>query len=90
PVVGQNSSNSTNPFSAAGPSNTTASPTLRKYSFIDASQLSDDPDIPELEDITYSDDENDVGAEADFNNLENSIIVSPIPTIKIHKDHHVS
>nr|GEY89088.1 retrovirus-related Pol polyprotein from transposon TNT 1-94 [Tanacetum cinerariifolium] len=40
-----------------------------------------------LEDITYSDDEDDVGAEADFNNLETSIIVSPIPTTRVHKDH---
>nr|GEV36649.1 retrovirus-related Pol polyprotein from transposon TNT 1-94 [Tanacetum cinerariifolium] len=43
-----------------------------------------------LLDITYSDDENDVGAKADFNNLETSIIVSPIPTTRIHKDHPVS
>nr|GFA83304.1 retrovirus-related Pol polyprotein from transposon TNT 1-94 [Tanacetum cinerariifolium] len=43
-----------------------------------------------LEDITYSDDENDVGAEADFNNLETSITVNPIPTTRIHKDHPVS
>nr|GEW55759.1 hypothetical protein [Tanacetum cinerariifolium] len=42
---------------------------------------------PELEDITYSDDEDDVGAEADFNNLETSITVSPIPT-RVYKDHH--
>nr|GEU69074.1 hypothetical protein [Tanacetum cinerariifolium] len=41
----------------------------------------------ELEDITYSDDENVVGAEADFNNLETSITVSPIQPIRIHKDH---
>nr|GEV06581.1 hypothetical protein [Tanacetum cinerariifolium] len=33
-----------------------------------------------LEDITYSDDEEDVGAEADFTNLETTITVSPIPT----------
>nr|GEY38781.1 ribonuclease H-like domain-containing protein [Tanacetum cinerariifolium] len=71
PTVGQNTSNSTNPFSAIGPSITTASPTHGKSSFIDASQLSNDPDMPELEDITYSDDENDVGAEANFNNLRN-------------------
>nr|GEU71640.1 hypothetical protein [Tanacetum cinerariifolium] len=32
-----------------------------------------DPDMPELEDITYSEDEDDVGAEANFNNLETSI-----------------
>nr|GEY77948.1 hypothetical protein [Tanacetum cinerariifolium] len=61
PTVGQNSSKSTNPFSAA-----------------------------ELEDIIFSDDENDVGAEADFNNLETSITVSLIPTTRIHKDHPVS
>nr|GEW18674.1 hypothetical protein [Tanacetum cinerariifolium] len=44
----------------------------------------------ELEDITYSDDEDDVGAEADFNNLQTSIIVSPIPTTRVHKDHPVT
>nr|GEX18467.1 hypothetical protein [Tanacetum cinerariifolium] len=44
----------------------------------------------ELEDITYFDDEDDVGAEADFNNLETSITVSPIPTTRVHKDHHVT
>nr|GFA42358.1 hypothetical protein [Tanacetum cinerariifolium] len=44
----------------------------------------------ELEDITFSDDENDVGAEADFNNLETSITVGLIPTTRIHKDHPVS
>nr|GEV30430.1 hypothetical protein [Tanacetum cinerariifolium] len=44
----------------------------------------------ELEDITYYDDEDDVGAEADFNNLETSITVSPIPKTIIHKDHHVT
>nr|GEY68633.1 ribonuclease H-like domain-containing protein [Tanacetum cinerariifolium] len=76
-TVGQNSSNSTNPFSAASLLNTTASPTHGKSSFIDASQLFDDPDMPELKDITYSDDENDVGAEADFNNLETSITEEP-------------
>nr|GEW57831.1 putative ribonuclease H-like domain-containing protein [Tanacetum cinerariifolium] len=89
-TVGQNSLNNTNPFSAAGPSNTTASLTHGKSSFKDASQLSDDHDMPELEDITYSDDDNDVGAKSDFNNLETSIIVSPIPTTKIHEDHPVS
>nr|GFA54031.1 copia protein [Tanacetum cinerariifolium] len=30
----------------------------------------------------------DVGAEADFNNLETSIMVSHIPTTRVHKDHH--
>nr|GEY11089.1 hypothetical protein [Tanacetum cinerariifolium] len=63
PTVGQISFNSTNTFSAAGPSN---------------------------DDIIYSDDEDVIGAEADFNNLESSIPVSPIPTTRIHKDRLVS
>nr|GEV39557.1 putative ribonuclease H-like domain-containing protein [Tanacetum cinerariifolium] len=90
PTIGHNSPNSNNTFSTAGPSNASASPTYGKSSFIDASQLPNDPDMPELEDITYSDDEDDVGAEADFNNLETSITVSPIPTTRVHKDHSVS
>nr|GEZ01333.1 hypothetical protein [Tanacetum cinerariifolium] len=80
----------TNTFRAAGPSNAIVSLTYGKSSFIDASKLLDDPDMSELEDVTYSDDENDVGAEADFNNLETSITVNPIQTTRIHKDHPVS
>nr|GEV60982.1 hypothetical protein [Tanacetum cinerariifolium] len=56
----QLSLNSTNTFSVVGPSNAAASPTHGKSSFIDTSQLPDDPSMPELEDITYSDDEDDV------------------------------
>nr|GEW77689.1 hypothetical protein [Tanacetum cinerariifolium] len=85
PTVGQNSFNSANTFNAAGLSNTAVSPT-----YGDASQFPDDPDIPGLENIIYSDDEDIVGAEAEFNNLESSIPVSPIPTTRIHKDHLVS
>nr|GEV80350.1 RNA-directed DNA polymerase, eukaryota [Tanacetum cinerariifolium] len=73
PTAGQNSSNSTNPFSAIGPSNTTASPTYGKSSFKDASQL---PNNPDMKYITCSDHEN-VGAEADFNNLETSVTLMP-------------
>nr|GEU43314.1 putative ribonuclease H-like domain-containing protein [Tanacetum cinerariifolium] len=68
PAVGQILTNSTNTFSAAGPSNTAVT----------------------LEDITYSDDEEDVGVEADFSNLEITITVSPIPTTRVHKDHTVT
>nr|GFB24122.1 hypothetical protein [Tanacetum cinerariifolium] len=46
PNVRQNSPNSTNTFSAVGPSNAAISPTYGKSSFIDASQLPDDPDMP--------------------------------------------
>nr|GEV35544.1 ribonuclease H-like domain-containing protein [Tanacetum cinerariifolium] len=47
-------------------------------------------DMPTLEDITYSDDEEDVGVEADFSNLETNITVSHIPTTRVHKDHPVT
>nr|GEY91637.1 hypothetical protein [Tanacetum cinerariifolium] len=43
-----------------------------------------------LEDITYLDDEEDVGAEAGFSNLERNINVSLIPTTRVHKDHPVT
>nr|GFA44101.1 integrase, catalytic region; zinc finger, CCHC-type; peptidase aspartic, catalytic [Tanacetum cinerariifolium] len=46
---------------------------INEVNAADASQLPDDLDMPELEDITYSNDEYDVGVEADFNNLETSI-----------------
>nr|GFB49112.1 hypothetical protein [Tanacetum cinerariifolium] len=34
--------------------------------------------------------EEDVGAEADFSNLETNITANPIPTTRVHKDHHVT
>ncbi|GKE77295.1 hypothetical protein Tco_1543415, partial [Tanacetum coccineum] len=50
-------------------------------------ELPDEPNMPALEDIVYSDDDEDVGTEANMNNLDTTIQVSPIPTIRIHKDH---
>ncbi|GKA89454.1 putative ribonuclease H-like domain-containing protein [Tanacetum coccineum] len=52
-------------------------------------ELPNDPNMPELEDIVYLDDDEDVGAEADMNNLDAFMPVSPIPTTRIHKDHPV-
>nr|GFA22324.1 hypothetical protein [Tanacetum cinerariifolium] len=89
-VVGQMSTNSTNTFSVVSPSNAAVSLTHRKSSYVDASQYPDDPNMLKLEDITYSDDEEDVGAEVDFTNLETTITVSPIPTTRVHKDHLVT
>nr|GFB26567.1 hypothetical protein [Tanacetum cinerariifolium] len=66
-VAGQNYINSTNDFSAAGPSNAA---------------------MPNLEDLSH--DADDVGAEADINNMESIILVSPIPTTRIHKEHPTS
>nr|GEW64494.1 hypothetical protein [Tanacetum cinerariifolium] len=74
-AVGPDSTNSTNTFSAAGPSNNAVSSNFKlggKSSYVDPSQYPDDPDMPTLESITYSDDEEDVDAEADFSNLETS------------------
>nr|GEW57028.1 copia protein [Tanacetum cinerariifolium] len=89
-AIGQIYTNSTNTFSAAGPSNAVVSPSHRKSSYVASSQLLDDPNMLELEDITYSDDEDAVGAEVDFTNLETSITVSTIPIIRVHKDHPVT
>ncbi|GJU44130.1 putative ribonuclease H-like domain-containing protein [Tanacetum coccineum] len=47
----------------------------------------DDPSMPNLEEIVYSNDDKEVGAEADMNNLATTVPVSPIPTIRVHKDH---
>nr|GEV58686.1 uncharacterized mitochondrial protein AtMg00810-like [Tanacetum cinerariifolium] len=55
-----------------------------------SSELPFDPDMPALEDISifdFSSDDQDNGAEADLNNLDTTIQVSPTPTTRIHKDH---
>ncbi|GKA16207.1 hypothetical protein Tco_0695954 [Tanacetum coccineum] len=70
---------------------------------IDASTLLNadlpiDPNMPDLEDASDTlpndgifngayDDNKDVGAVADFNNMDNTIAVSPITTLRINKDH---
>nr|GFA47300.1 hypothetical protein [Tanacetum cinerariifolium] len=51
---------------------------------------SNDLSVPSLEETDiFNDvyDDREVGAEADTNNLEHSTVVSPIPTIRVHKDH---
>nr|GEW02928.1 putative ribonuclease H-like domain-containing protein [Tanacetum cinerariifolium] len=88
PTVRQLSTYNTNTFSVVGPFNAAFSPTQGKSSYVDSSQLPDDPNMPELEDITYSNDEDDVGAKADVTNLEASITISLILTTRVHKDHH--
>ncbi|GJW99091.1 putative ribonuclease H-like domain-containing protein [Tanacetum coccineum] len=49
-----------------------------------------DPNMPALEDYSifdFSRNDEDDGAEADMNNLDTTIQVSPNPTTRIHKDH---
>nr|GEU62848.1 putative ribonuclease H-like domain-containing protein [Tanacetum cinerariifolium] len=86
PAARHNYSNSTNPISTAGPSNSNSSPTHRQSSLRDTYLP---PDMIEREDIVYSDHEN-VGVEADFNNLETFITVSSIPTTRTHNAHPIS
>ncbi|GJZ86403.1 retrovirus-related pol polyprotein from transposon TNT 1-94 [Tanacetum coccineum] len=65
-------------------------------SFTDADDLPTDPLLPNLEDtvnllntgiFSGAYDDEDVGAEADLNNLETTMNVSPIPTTRFHNDH---
>ncbi|GJW02893.1 hypothetical protein Tco_1561749 [Tanacetum coccineum] len=49
----------------------------------------DDPNMPELDDIVYSDNDEDIGAKADMNNLDTSMTVNPNLTTRIHKDHPI-
>ncbi|GJX20894.1 hypothetical protein Tco_0223571 [Tanacetum coccineum] len=51
------------------------------------SGCADDPNMPALEEIVYSDNDEDIGAEADMNNWDAFVPVSPIPTTRVHKDH---
>ncbi|GJW61646.1 putative ribonuclease H-like domain-containing protein [Tanacetum coccineum] len=87
---------STNNVNTASNTINTVSPTVNadgiEVNVVDPKlsiELPDDPNMPELEDIVYSDDDEDVGAEADMNNLDAFMPVSPIPTTRIHKDHPV-
>ncbi|GJS56805.1 putative ribonuclease H-like domain-containing protein [Tanacetum coccineum] len=43
----------------------------------------------ERNEVSGAYDDEDVGAEADLNNLETTMNVSPIPTTRIHKDHPI-
>nr|GEU72770.1 hypothetical protein [Tanacetum cinerariifolium] len=92
-TVGPNPTNSTNSFNTASPSDTAVSLNFGiagKSSFMDPSIYPDDLDMPELENIVYSDDEEDVVAEADLSNLETNIFVSHILTTRFHKDHPIT
>ncbi|GKC79401.1 putative ribonuclease H-like domain-containing protein [Tanacetum coccineum] len=78
--------NSTNIDSSVSPFVSTA-----RQNFTNVDDLPTDPLIPNLEDTGIfggAYDDEDVGAEADLNNLETTMNVNPIPITRIHKDHH--
>nr|GEY69696.1 ribonuclease H-like domain-containing protein [Tanacetum cinerariifolium] len=80
--------NSSNGVSAVGPSVSAAgldfTNSTNDFSVVGPSNAA----MPNLEDPSH--DADDVGAEADTNNMESIILVSPIPTTRIHKDHPTS
>ncbi|GJW36586.1 ribonuclease H-like domain-containing protein [Tanacetum coccineum] len=87
----QGYANSTNRVSTVSPSISAVG-----ESFTNADDLPTDPFMPDLEDtadllntgiFSGAYDDEDEGAEADLNNLETTMNVSPIPTTRIHKDH---
>ncbi|GKG56440.1 hypothetical protein Tco_0579764, partial [Tanacetum coccineum] len=47
----------------------------------------DNPNMPNLEEIVHSNNDEGIGAEDDRTNLDTNILVKPIPTTRIHKDH---
>ncbi|GKC40766.1 uncharacterized mitochondrial protein-like protein, partial [Tanacetum coccineum] len=81
--------NSTNNVNAASSNVNVAGIEVNDVDLKISIELPNDPNIPELEDIVYSDDDEDIGVEADMNNLDAFMLVSPIPTTRIHKDHPV-
>ncbi|GJU33554.1 putative ribonuclease H-like domain-containing protein [Tanacetum coccineum] len=52
-------------------------------------ELPHDPNMPELEDYSIFEDDEDVSTEADMNNLDAFMPVRHIPTTRVHKDHPV-
>ncbi|GJX98079.1 ribonuclease H-like domain-containing protein [Tanacetum coccineum] len=81
---------STQDINTVGPSINTASTNINTGSLIINTVSPNDPNMTSLEKTGIFDgayDDEDVGAEADLNNLETTINVSPIPTTRIHKDH---
>nr|GFB86311.1 hypothetical protein [Tanacetum cinerariifolium] len=80
--------NSTNDFTTAGPlvsaTELNFTNSTNDFSVAGPSNAA----MPNLEDLSHNAD--DVGAEADINDMESLILVSPIPTTRIHKDHPTS
>ncbi|GJY05590.1 putative ribonuclease H-like domain-containing protein, partial [Tanacetum coccineum] len=81
--------NSTNNVNTVSSTVNTAGIEVNAVGAKTSTELPDDPNMPELEDIVYSNDAEDVGAEADMNNLNTFMPVSLILTTRIHKDQTV-
>ena len=80
---------STNNISTACPLVSTANENAVEH----ASTLQDNPDMTEWENEGIFDDAYDdqyMGAEADYTNLDTTLTFSPIPITRVHKDHPVN
>nr|GFA69883.1 hypothetical protein [Tanacetum cinerariifolium] len=87
-TAGLEFTNSTNDFTTAGPLVSAA-----KLNFINSTNDfsaagPSNAAMPNLEDFSHNED--NVGAEADTNNMESIISISPIPTTRTHKYHPTS
>nr|GEW65991.1 retrovirus-related Pol polyprotein from transposon TNT 1-94 [Tanacetum cinerariifolium] len=87
-AAGLEFTNNINDFTTAGPLVSAAELNFtNSTNDVSAAGPSNDA-MPNLEDFFHNED--NVGAEADTNNIESVILVSPIPTTRIHKDHPTS
>nr|GFC85568.1 hypothetical protein [Tanacetum cinerariifolium] len=87
-AAGLDFTNNTNNFTAAGPLVSAAELNFTNSSNDFSGAGPSNAAMPNLEDLSHNAD--DVGVEADTNNMEPIISVSPIPTTRIHKDHPTS
>nr|GFB97607.1 putative ribonuclease H-like domain-containing protein [Tanacetum cinerariifolium] len=87
-AAGLEFTNSTNDFTTAGPLVSAAELNYTNNTNDFSAAGPSNAVMPNLEDLSHNTD--DVGAEADTNNMESVISVSPIPTSRIHKDQPTS
>nr|GEZ76484.1 hypothetical protein [Tanacetum cinerariifolium] len=87
-AVGLDFTNSTNDFTVVGPLVSAAELNFTNSTNDFSATGPSNVVMPNLEDLSHNAD--DVGAEADTNNMEFVISVSPVPTTRIHKDHPTS
>nr|GFD49613.1 hypothetical protein [Tanacetum cinerariifolium] len=84
-ATGLEFTNSTNDFTTTGPLVSVAELNFTNNTNNFSAAGPSNAAILNLEDFSHN--ANDVGAEADTNNMESIISVSPILTTRIHKDH---
>nr|GFB73776.1 hypothetical protein [Tanacetum cinerariifolium] len=87
-AAGLEFTNNANDFTTAGPLVFTAELNFTNSTNDFSAAGPSNAAMPNLKDFSHNED--NVGAEANTNNMESIISVSPIPTTRIHKDHPTS